>query len=91
MAIQEIGIRELNQNTSAIMSRVKKGETIIVKDHGDPVATITPIGGLDRYDRLIATGKVTLPLREYPRNIVRVTLPHGKTSADLIAEDRGDH
>jgi prevent-host-death family protein len=37
------GVRELNQNTSQVIDRVRHGETIEVTDRGRPVARLVPI------------------------------------------------
>ncbi|MGI8626139.1 MAG: type II toxin-antitoxin system Phd/YefM family antitoxin [Geodermatophilaceae bacterium] len=38
-----VGIRELRQQTSAVLKRVVRGETIDVTDHGHPIARIVPL------------------------------------------------
>jgi len=53
-----VGIRELRQNFSVYLRRVKKGETIEVTERGEPVARlIPPLTGVPILDRLIAEGK----------------------------------
>jgi prevent-host-death family protein len=37
----EVGIRELKQNPSAAIARVKAGEEITVTERGEPVARLT--------------------------------------------------
>jgi len=41
--IRTVGVRELRQDASAILRRVKSGEVIEVTEHGKPVAQIQPI------------------------------------------------
>jgi len=53
-----IGIRELRQNASKYLRRVKDGETIEITDHGTPVARLVPIYE-SRLEQLIAEGKAT--------------------------------
>ncbi len=38
-----VGIRELRQNLSVYIERVKAGESLEVTDHGQPVASLEPI------------------------------------------------
>ena len=38
-----VGIRELRQNLSVYIERVRAGETLEVTDHGRPVANLAPI------------------------------------------------
>ncbi|MEO8183912.1 MAG: type II toxin-antitoxin system prevent-host-death family antitoxin [Deltaproteobacteria bacterium] len=60
-----IGIRELNQRTSQVLDRVRRGETVIVTDHGEPVARLVPIGATASIlDELIAAGKAIPPRHE---------------------------
>ena len=63
---QRVGIRELRQNLSVYLERVKAGETLEVTDHGRPVAVLGPLpestGVIERLrkeGRLIpATGRI---------------------------------
>jgi prevent-host-death family protein len=45
LGMERIGVRQLNQQTSRVLERVKRGETIEVTDRGQPVARLTPIPG----------------------------------------------
>jgi prevent-host-death family protein len=54
---EEIGIRELRQNLSTVIERVKKGERLVVTDHNRPVAELIP-HGLTGLDRMIAEGRL---------------------------------
>lgn len=58
-----IGIRELNQRTSQVLDRVRRGETVIVTDHGEPIARLVPIGDTASVlDELVGAGKA-IPAR----------------------------
>jgi prevent-host-death family protein len=37
-----VGLRELRHHTSEVISRVRRGETIEVTEHGTPVARLVP-------------------------------------------------
>jgi len=53
-----VGIRELRQQTSALLKRVVSGETIEVTDHGHPIARIVPLrAGV--LDQLVLEGRAT--------------------------------
>jgi len=87
-----VGIRELNQQTSQILSRVRAGETIEVTDHGVPIAEIRPVGPEQAgIARLVAEGRLT-PAAIDPA--VLGVLPKvpldGISVADLLAADRDD-
>ena len=58
-----VGIRELRQNLSVYLRRVKEGETLEVTEHGRPVAVLAPlpherdvIGRLEREGRIAQRG-----------------------------------
>ncbi len=54
-----VGVRELRQNLSVYLRRVKAGETLEVTERGRPVAMLgPPTAESDPYERLIAEGKV---------------------------------
>ncbi len=56
----DVGVRELRQNLSVYLRRVKKGETLDVKERGHPVAVLAPAGAKSTaLDRLIAAGRAT--------------------------------
>lgn len=52
-----IGVRALQQNASAVLKRVEKGELIEVTDRGRPVALLAPLHG-DVRARLSAAGRL---------------------------------
>jgi prevent-host-death family protein len=53
-----IGVRELRQNASKYLDRVKNGESIEVTERGVPVAMLAPVPAKknDLYDQLVADG-----------------------------------
>lgn len=61
--MHRIAVRDLNQRTSQMLERVRRGETLIVTDHGEPVARLSPIGNTATVlDLLITQGKA-IPAR----------------------------
>lgn len=50
--------RELRNNSSKILARVKAGETIAVSNHGEIAAVLVPPGAT-AYEQMIAAGLVT--------------------------------
>jgi prevent-host-death family protein len=54
-----VGIRQLRQNLSVYVRRVKAGETLEVTEHGRPVAVLAPLPkGGDPIARLEAQGRI---------------------------------
>jgi prevent-host-death family protein len=68
-----VGVRELRQNLSVYLDRVKKGEALTVTEHGAAVAVLRPLPPASTaLDRLVASGRATPPSRsqrELPRAI----------------------
>jgi prevent-host-death family protein len=56
--MRSIGIRELRQHASRHLRDVQAGETIEVTDRGRPIARLTPVPAGDRYEALIASGRL---------------------------------
>lgn len=56
-----VGVRELRQNLSVYLDRVKEGEVLEVTEHGHAVALLTPLphSAMTTLDRLVAEGRVT--------------------------------
>lgn len=86
-----VGVRELKNQLSSFLDRVKAGEDITVTEHGRPVARLTAVSAdVDRMSELIAAGIVqpsANPRRQLPRK--RVKLTQGSSLADIVAEQRG--
>jgi prevent-host-death family protein len=65
--MERIGVRDLNQNTSQVLARVRRGETVEVTERGRPIARLVPVdGGLTLLDRLVAEGRAVAPVSGGP-------------------------
>lgn len=87
-----IGVRELNQQTSQVLERVRAGEVIEITDRGALIAELRPVGqGRSSLARLIADGLVIAPTVD-PAVIASMaaTPLDGVNVADLLAEDRAE-
>ena len=62
---EQVGVRELRQNLSVYLQRVKRGETLVVTERGKPVARLTPAVGDSVLDRMIADGRVRPATRNW--------------------------
>jgi prevent-host-death family protein len=60
--MDRIGVRELRQEASKWLRRVKRGESFEVTEHGTPVALLVPLQEQhDPLGRLAAAGQLTEP------------------------------
>jgi len=82
----QVGIRELRDNLTALLRRVRDGETLEVTHHGKPVAVISPAEE-DWIAHLIAIGKVK-PAIPLDRPIQPVRSLGDKTASEFLQEDR---
>lgn len=86
-----VGVRELRQNLSVYLDRVKKGEALTVTERGQVVAMLRPpevTGSVT--ERLVAEGRArpaTRSLRDLPKPL-RVTLPRPLSA--ILDEQRDD-
>jgi prevent-host-death family protein len=58
-----VGVRELRQNLSVYLVRVKQGQTLTVTEHGHAVAELRPAPRENQLQRLVAEGRVSAPRR----------------------------
>lgn len=84
----EVGIRDLKNNLSKYIERVRAGEEVIVTDRGRPVARLSVVDeSTDRLADLVAAGVVRPPSRKTRRRPRRRIETEGSVS-DLVAEQR---
>jgi prevent-host-death family protein len=86
-----VGVRELRQNLSVYLTRVKKGQALTVTEHGRAVAELRPLQvEADPLARLIAEGRVT-PARRAPSALPRPLRPRLERPISALLDDlRGD-
>ena len=85
-----MGIRQLRDNLTEAIRRVRGGETIEVTHDGVPVAVISPVPA-GRIDRLLAAGDVSRPEQltaPAPLDLLPVTGP--MTASEALEEDRAE-
>ncbi len=84
---EPVGVRELRQNLSKHLDRVKAGETLRVTEHGRVVARLVPAtSGI--YEELAERFGASVPVETLETVVARLTLapsPAGTTDA-LLAE-----
>lgn len=90
-----VGVRELRQNLSRYLDRVKDGETLTVTERGHEVARLVPSGPdvHPGYARLAEKFGATIPngdLVETSKNLPPLPNPTPAGTADaILAEGRG--
>lgn len=86
-----VGIRELRQNLSVYIERVKAGETLEVTDHGQPVASLEPLRSpsLTGLARLDAEGSIT-PARFNHRTLKPPPSIPGRPLSEILQEMRDE-
>lgn len=75
-----VGVRELRQNLSVYLRRVKRGEALEVTERGHAVAVLAPLRrDATPLDRLVAAGVASAP----EGDLVELGLPPGRVSRRL--------
>ena len=87
----QIGVRELRQNLSKYLARVKEGESLVVTERGNEVARLIPSGPeADAYTDLVRVFGASVPTKE-PDDVV-ASFKHEPSSAgtadEILAEGR---
>jgi prevent-host-death family protein len=84
-----IGVRELRQNASRYLARVKAGETVEVTERGVLVARLVPPQSSESArDRLVAAGR--LISARGPRRLPQPVRVDGPPTGEVLAELRED-
>jgi len=86
-----VGVRELRQNLSVYLARVKRGQALTVTEHGRAVAELRPLTPeTDPLARLVADGRVS-KARRRPSALPRpLKLDIDRPVSALLDELRGD-
>ena len=86
-----VGVRELRQNLSRYLDRVKGGEALVVTEHGREVARLVPLSS-NAYAELAARFGTDVPVERIEDVAARLRAPGapaGTTDA-FLAESRSD-
>lgn len=86
--METIGLRELNQNPSKAVARVRAGISILVTDRGRPVLRMVPeVEGRTSLERTIAEGTVEPPAELGMPDLIDDSAGLGSL-CDLLIADR---
>ena len=87
--VETIGLRELNQNPSRAVARVRAGESLVVTDRGKPILRMVPeVESPGVLGRLVADGTVTAPAEQGMPDLIPDLVPEVESVADLLLADR---
>jgi prevent-host-death family protein len=92
-----VGLRELKNRLSEVVSRVKAGESVLVTDRGDAIAELRPVSksGRSRTSKLsladLERSGLLTPGKPNHRNLYpRMTrVLRRRSSSELLDEERG--
>lgn len=86
-----VGVRELRQNLSVYLDRVKAGETLEVTERGVPVARLgpRPPERMSIVDRGIAEGWITPSTTDHRRTPPPPSMP-GRPLSEILQEMRDE-
>ena len=84
------GVRVLKNETSAVLKRVRAGESLLVTDRDEPIALLVPIAESDTAEglaRLVVAGVVSWSGGK-PRGSAKPGRARGQSVASAVVEDR---
>lgn len=92
--MDQVPVRELNQNTAGVLARVQRGETLEITSNGRPVARLLPVAS-HPLTALVAAGLLrpasrTLDLRVTPADREATSGSTFEGLAREVQQDRED-
>jgi prevent-host-death family protein len=88
--MEQVAIRTLNQHTSDVIARVKRGQVIEITSRGRPVARIVPIAATGAAARLVADGVALPPTVTGPVPMPSVPAAPGSEAGQLVSRLRDE-
>lgn len=83
----EVGIRDLKNNLSRYLERVRDGEEVVVTDHGRPIARLTSIEASTSGLAALIEAGLAQPPKSDRRDLPKLITASGIVS-DLVADQR---
>jgi antitoxin (DNA-binding transcriptional repressor) of toxin-antitoxin stability system len=88
-----VGIKEVKNNLSRLLARVKAGEEILITKRGRPIARIVRENHGEKsirtaLDPLVQSGLITLPSRSILKDNISAVETSGKLVSEMVIEDR---
>jgi antitoxin (DNA-binding transcriptional repressor) of toxin-antitoxin stability system len=94
--MKRASISEAKNGLSALLDRVRQGQSVVIEDRGVPVARLEALGGAapeGRLARLERDGLITRAPARLPASFFTERPPrtrHGRTASDLLIDERRD-
>ncbi|MGH3615035.1 MAG: type II toxin-antitoxin system Phd/YefM family antitoxin [Pseudonocardia sp.] len=87
--METIGLRELNQNPSKAVARVRAGASLIVTDRGRPVLRMIPeIEYPGTLQQMVAAGEARPPVERDMPDLIPDLAPDMESLADVLVAER---
>ena len=88
MEVETIGLRELNQNPSKAVARVRAGVPLLVTDRGKPVLRMVPeVDAPSTLQRMVEAGEAKPPAEPGMPDLVADLAPEIESLSDLVVAD----
>lgn len=91
--VRRVGVREMRQNLSVYLDRVKAGETLHVTEYGQVVAMLSPlpVERLSPFERMVREGRAIAPTASLKdRRPPRPAPPGAPSTQEILDELRAD-
>ncbi len=85
-----VGVRDLRDNLSAYLRRVREGELLVITDRGKPIGELGPAAGgrgVERARALVRRGVASWSGGK-PKGLLRAPRPRAGLVSDAVIEDR---
>ena len=87
------GVKEVKNNLSRLLVKVKAGEEVLITERGKPIARIVKENQGDKSIRaalepLVQRGMIALPSRSILKDRLSSVEVPGKSVSDMVIEDR---
>jgi prevent-host-death family protein len=87
--METIGLRELNQNPSRAVARVRAGESLLVTDRGKPILRMVPEAeSSGTLSRLVVEGTATAPAEQGMPDLIPDLALESDSLSDVLLADR---
>lgn len=91
MKNSRVGVRELRQNLSVYLERVKAGEVLEVTDRNHPVAVLAPLpGAASPLERLVVSGRAGAPVGDLTELGMPEETAVSTSLSDALELERGE-